>query len=70
MDRITHTLVQRGIRASVTEMLIANRQKLVDNNPLALERELRVLEFNLGKSHNLLYGNSQIHKDGNTILEV
>ena len=70
MDRLTHTLVQRGIRASVTEMLIANRQKLVDNNPLALERELRVLEFNLGKSHNLLYGNSQIHKDGNTILEV
>ena len=70
MDRLTHTLVQRGIRASVTEMLIANRQKLVDNNPLALERELRVLEFNLQKSHDLLYGNSQIHKDGNTILEV
>jgi hypothetical protein len=70
MDRLTHTLVQRGIRASVTEMLIANRQKLVDNNPLALERELRVLEFNLGKSHNLLYGNSLINKDGNTILEV
>lgn len=70
MDRITHTLVQQGIRASVTEMLIANRQKLVDNNPLALERELRVLEFNLQQSHDLLYGNSLIHKDGDTVLEI
>lgn len=69
MDRLTHTLVQRGIRAAVTEMLIANRQKLVSRNPLALERELRILEFNLGKNTQLLYGDEDINKDGSTILE-
>jgi len=70
MDRLTHTLVQRGIRCAVTEMLLANKQKLINLNPLALERELRVLEFNLGKNHNLLYGDENINKDGSTILEV
>ena len=69
MDRLTHTLVQRGIRAAVTEMLIANKQKLVSRNPLALERELRILEFNLAKNTQLLYGDEDINKDGTTILE-
>jgi len=70
MDRLTNTLVQRGIRCAVTEMLLANKQKLINLNPLALERELRILEFNLGKNHNLLYGDSLINKDGTTVLEV
>ena len=66
MDRVVKTLVQRGVRAAVTEMLIANRQKLVDQNPLALERELRILEFNLGMNTELLYGDSNIHQDSNS----
>lgn len=70
MDRLTNNLVQRGIKASVTELLLGNKQKLIDRNPLELERELRVLEFNLGMNHNLLYGNDQIHKTGTTINEV
>lgn len=70
MDRLTNTLVQRGIRCAVTEMLIANKQKLINLNPLTYERELRGLEFNLGKNHNLLYGDSDINKDGTTVLEV
>jgi len=70
MDRLTNNLVQRGIKASVTELLLGNKQKLIDRNPLELERELRVLEFNLGMNHNLLYGNDQIHKTGSTINEV
>lgn len=70
MDRLTNTLVQRGIRCLVTEMLIANKQKLINLNPLAYERELRILEFNLGKSHNLLYGDKDINPSGTTVLEV
>lgn len=70
MDRLTNTLVQRGIRCAVTEMLLANKQKLINLNPLTLERELRILEFNLGKNHNLLYGDKDINKDGTTVLEV
>lgn len=66
MDRVVKTLTQRGIRAAVTEMLIANRQKLVDQNPLALERELRILEFNLSMNHGLLYGDSDIHQDSSS----
>ncbi len=65
MDRVTKTLTQRGIRAAVTELLIANRQKLVDQNPLALERELRILEFNLSMNTGLLYGDDNIHQDSN-----
>lgn len=70
MDRLTNTLVQRGIRAAATEMLLANKQKIVDRNPLALERELRTLEFNLGKNHGLLHGNPNINKNGSVVLEV
>lgn len=70
MERLTHTLVQRGIRCAVTEMLLANKQKLLKRNPLDLERELRTLEWNLGKNHNLLYGDADINKDGSTVLEV
>jgi hypothetical protein len=71
MDRVVKTLTQRGIRAAVTELLIANRQKLVDQNPLALERELRILEFNLSMNTDLLYGDDNIHQDaGDNPLEV
>ncbi|UCE67403.1 MAG: hypothetical protein JSU85_05145, partial [Candidatus Zixiibacteriota bacterium] len=70
MDRIVNNLVQRGVRCAVTQLLLANRQKLLNNNPLALQRELRALECNRANNHHLLYGDPNINKDGNTVLEM
>lgn len=68
--RIAKTLVQRGIRASVTQMLQANRGKIVAYDPLAAERRERIIERNLMINHLLIYGDDQINKNGTEIQEM
>lgn len=69
-DRIFSKLYQKGVRARVTEYLIGNQQKMLTNDPVAYERELRLLEFVLGCNHQIMYGNPDINKDGTTELEM
>lgn len=68
--RIAKTLVQRGVKASVTEMLKANRGKLAGFDPLMAEREERMIERNLMINHLLIYGDDQINKNGTEIQEM
>lgn len=70
MDRVAKTLVQRGVRASVTELLIANKRKIVSYDPLNFERELRIIERNLSINHLLIYGDDQINKNGTEVQEM
>lgn len=68
--RIAKTLVQRGVKASVTEMLKANRGKLAGFDPLMAEREERMIERNLMINHLLIFGDDQINKNGTEIQEM
>lgn len=68
--RIAKTLVQRGVKASVTEMLKANRGKLAGFDPLMAEREERMIERNLMINHLLIYGDDQLNKNGTEIQEM
>lgn len=69
-DRIFSKLYQMGVRARVTEYLIGNKADMLTRDPIAYERELRLLELILGKNHQIMYGNSNINKSGTTELEM
>jgi len=69
-DRVAKTLVQRGIKALVTELLIANKKKIVSYDPLNAERRLRIIERNLQINHLLIYGSDQINKNGTEVQEM
>ncbi len=69
-NRIAKTLVQRGVKASVTELLKANRGKLVGYDPLMEERTDRMIERNLMINHLLIYGDENINKNGTEIQEM
>jgi hypothetical protein len=69
-ERIFSKLYQKGVRARVTEYLIGNQQKMLTRDPIAYERELRLLEFVLGCNHQIMYGDPTINKRGSVELEM